>query len=64
MKMGKQSEDGDPWIRHVERWEIRVMKIAVFCGVVIFAVKLLLHELAHFNIGPSKPAIHGKVDNL
>jgi hypothetical protein len=39
-----RSED-DPWLRHLDRWELRTMKIAVLFGVIIFVYKLLRHEL-------------------
>lgn len=48
--------DHDPWLRHLDRWELRIMKIAVLCGVIIFVYKLLRYELEHTS--PAKPALH------
>ena len=41
----KIARDEDPWLRALGRWELRVMKIVVLCGVIIFAYKLLRHEV-------------------
>ena len=41
----KMSPKEDPWLRHLERWEVRLIRFGVFCGLVIFILKLLFHEL-------------------
>jgi hypothetical protein len=53
MKQDTPSPEHDPWLRHLDRWEMRIMKITIIAGLIIFACKLICHELQPARSGPA-----------